>query len=81
MKGWAFSLIALAVGYYVLLAAAKEKKETKRLGQVIGWIIIIFSVLGIWCSAQICFQTGKGDYSCPFSGKGKAMQQSPTQSK
>ena len=75
MHGKALILISLAVGYYVLLAAGKEKKQEKLLGQVIGWLVIILSALGIWCYAQQCMTTIKEGGACPFTGK---MMSGPT---
>lgn len=69
MMGKGLVLITLGIGYFVLLAAAKEKKQTKLLGQIIGWIIIVSSVLGIWCYAQQCVTTMKQGGACPFTGK------------
>ncbi len=65
-------LVALGVGYFVLLAALKEKKKIKLLGQVISAVIIILSVLGLWCYALQCYQTVQGGAACPFSGKSMA---------
>ena len=65
----ALLLISLAVGYYVLLAAGKEKKQEKLLGQIIGWLIVVLSALGIWCYAQQCITTIQSGGDCPFTGK------------
>ncbi len=62
-------LISLAVGYYLLIIAGKEKKQVKLLGQVIGWVIIAASSLGIWCYVQQCFQAGQGGAACPLSSR------------
>jgi hypothetical protein len=69
MAGKGLLLISLAIGYYVLITADKEKKQTKLLGQVIGWVIIVASSLGIWCYAQQCVQAIQGGAACPFSSK------------
>ncbi len=69
LGGKSLLLISLAVGYYVLLAAGKEKKQDKLLGQVIGWLIIVLSALGIWCYAQQCITTIQSGGPCPFTGK------------
>ena len=69
IAGKGLLLIALAVGYYVLIIADKEKKQTKLLGQIIGWIIIVASLLGIWCYVQQCIQEGGVGAACPFTGK------------
>ncbi len=59
------SLIALGFGYMVLTVAAKEKKNTRFLGQAIGALIMTASVLSILCYSFIAaYQKG-----CPFSGK------------
>ena len=62
--GCALGLIALGVGYLVLLQANKEKKNLKLLGQAIGVLIMIAAVLSAVCAAR-CKMSG----DCPLSGK------------
>ena len=59
----AISLIALGVGYLVLLNANKEKEGLKLLGQAVGILIMIAAVLSCLCAAK----HRKG--GCPFSSK------------
>jgi hypothetical protein len=42
-------LISLAVGYWILTLAEKEKDHTKVIGRVIGWIIIVVSLCVSLC--------------------------------
>lgn len=63
-------LISTAVGYLVLERAEKHKGVLKRVGQLIGWLIIIASLAGaacrMWCPG------GKGAWGgryCPFTRK------------
>jgi len=58
-------LISLAVGYWVLTLADKQKNLTKTVGQVIAWAIISVSVLGPLCTAY-CRMCSKNPSSCPW---------------
>ncbi len=44
-------LIGLAIGYWVLTVAEKETGFNKKLGKVVGWIILIVSLCGPLCLA------------------------------
>ena len=69
-------LIAVAVGYWVLERADTHKKGMRQLGRLIGFGIILVSVIGIackvWCVAGGACAKGswgmRGSY-CPFSSK------------
>jgi len=62
-------LISAAVGYFVLERAEKRKGVLKRVGQLLGWLIIIVSLVGVACRTW-CVSTGaKGWRSCPFMPK------------
>ena len=63
--GCAMALIALGVGYLVLLQANKEKEGLKFLGQALGILIMIAAVMSALCAAK-CSSKGDG---CPKSGK------------
>lgn len=60
-------LIGLALGYWVLTLAAKEKGGNQKLGKVIGWVIIVVSLVGPLCLAGSCFYCSSHPYSCPLS--------------
>lgn len=81
-------LIATAVGYWTLTNANKEKGRVKKLGQFLGLLIIVISLLGtfckIACAVKAC-QMGKGaacgtmlgggmggGKACPFGSKSGA---------
>ena len=64
----ALALIALGVGYMVVLSANKEKEGFKLLGQVIGILIMVGSVLSSICAAK-CSHDG----SCPMMSKSAPM--------
>ncbi|HUO58305.1 MAG TPA: hypothetical protein VMV05_09020 [bacterium] len=72
-------LISLAVGYWVLTLADKEKNNTKKIGQVIGWIIIVVSLIGPLClagSALRCHSNPAECYSsanCPWGDRHSMM--------
>lgn len=67
-------LIGLALGYWVLAHAEKEKAALKTIGRVIGWIIIVVSFIGPLClagSALVCHNHGMDcsySSSCPWGG-------------
>lgn len=69
-------LIGLALGYWVLTLAEKEKNHTKTIGRAIGWIIIVVSFIGPLCLAgSALFCRSYGDHcsysaQCPWSGGG-----------
>ena len=84
--GVAALLVTSAVGYWVLTLAAKEKEGTKKLGHLVGLIIIVVSLLGVAC--KIYYQVsacsgkygmmGRGGMFCPFTGKsGSPPAQTP----
>ena len=62
--GIPMSLIAMALGYLVYVAAVKEKEGVKLLGQVIGIAVMIAGLLTAFCPSN---HGGK----CPFSSFGK----------
>ena len=81
MTGCSLGLIALAVGYFVLVQANKEKGRMKSLGQLIGVLIMVSAALSGFYVAKYkmggaCPFTGKA-LMCPFTGK--SMMGAPAQ--
>ena len=68
MSGCAVGLIALGVGYLVFLQGSKEKEGLKLLGQVIGIVIMVASILAGLCVAKCKMFGGKAPM-CPITGK------------
>ena len=69
----AVALLALGVGYLVLLQANKEKEGLKLLGQVIAIVIMLGALMSSICAAKHkmmgdCKGGGKAPM-CPLSGK------------
>lgn len=66
-------LVAAAAGYWVLTQSEKEKNRVKKLGQLLGFGIILISVLSAVCKIyyQIsnCPSGPMGGMMCPFTGK------------
>ena len=72
----AVALVALGVGYLVLLQANKEKEGLKILGQVIAILVMLGASCSFLCASLKCM---KGDHCgksmsgkapmCPMSGK------------
>lgn len=65
----AMALVALGVGYLVLLQANREKEGVKLLGQVVAILIMIGAVASSICAAKgSCGKSGKAPM-CPISSK------------
>ena len=64
-------LIALTLGYKVLVDAGKEKEGVKLLGQVVGIFVMIAAVLSILCGTMKCMTK----YGCPMGSDHGPMQQ------
>jgi hypothetical protein len=66
-------LIAAVGGYWVLERAARQKGNLKKVGQVLGAVIILVSLIGVACKVW-CITTcptgamGKGRW-CPMTPK------------
>ena len=83
MHGAGVLLIAAGVGYWVLTLAIRQKSKSKiqKLGEVLGYLIIILSILGAGCQMYFKWNRGSGYYgkkggyfcssgvSCPFAKK------------
>lgn len=69
-------LIAAAAGYWVLTQSAHQRENVKKLGQLLGIVIIAVSVAGAACKLYY-ITTGKSmggvfcpsGKACPFMGK------------
>ncbi|OVE77293.1 hypothetical protein BVX98_03105 [bacterium F11] len=64
-------LLALAVGYWVLTVADKQKKPLDILGRIVGGIILFVSICGLLCNAicGICKWRSSSGKSCFYSAK------------
>jgi hypothetical protein len=86
-------LISMAVGYWVLTLAAKEKGANQKIGKWIGWIIIVISLFGplcigachVFCRSQSGFcnssascHWSSGMMNCPEMGKGMMNEKEKT---
>ena len=69
-------LVSLVVGYWVLTLADKQSGFTKTLGRVVGWIILVVSLVGPLClagKAVFCYSNPyacQTSESCPWNGGG-----------
>lgn len=73
--GVSLLLISAAAGYWVLTQAEREKSRVKKLGQFLGVVIIVVSLLGAACKIYYRITNcppGAGGWFCPVSGKGMA---------
>ena len=63
------SLIGLVAGYWVLDRAQANKANLKRIGNIIGWLVITASIVSAVSGGLCTALSGM----CPFVGKGKSM--------
>ena len=56
-QGISASLIAASFGYWTLTSAGKEKGRVKGLGQLIGLLIILLSLLGTFCQVSYAIRS------------------------
>ena len=68
--GISATLIASAVGYWVLTIAGKEKGRVQKLGQFLGVFILLVSLASAACKIACAVQACQAGYSsgkaCPF---------------
>lgn len=75
LQGAAGLLIAAAVGYLVIERADRHKGSLRRIGYLVGGVIVVSSIIGLACkvscmaSGGSCGMMKKGAY-CPMTGKG-----------
>ena len=67
IHGISLLMLSAAVGYWVITLAAKEKGRVKTLGNALGLLIIVISVLAFACKMKTCSYMKGG--ACSFSGK------------
>ena len=69
VHGASMLLLTMAAGYLVLERSAAQKKSLKSVGQVVGWVIILTSLVGLTCKAMSC-GGGRMGHMCPTSKAG-----------
>lgn len=85
MVGYGVGVLLLSVvaGYWVLERAETHKGDLRRVGKVLGWLIIVSSLIGIVCRVwgyATCPPGARGKMSCcPFSKPGAASSVTPTE--
>ena len=69
--GVAVQFISAAAGYWVLTQASKERGRIKQLGQFLGLLIVVVSLVGVGCKLYYLMnsQGFPGGMSCPFFKK------------
>ena len=74
MYGAGILLLAAIGGYWVLERAQGHRGNLKRIGQLVGGVVIIVSLLGVSCKVY-GLATGKSyskcskRYYCPYAAK------------
>lgn len=66
MHGAGVLLLGMVAGYWVLERAAGHKGRLKQIGQAVGAIVLVASLLGLACKAWYVVSGG----SCPMGKKG-----------
>ena len=77
VHGVGILLLSAIGGYWVLERASGHRGRLKQVGQLLGGLIIIVSLVGVacrvWCLAAgkggFCPLGKKGGWQCPFSSK------------
>ena len=80
LRGAGLLLLTAVAGYWVLERAESHRGSLRRVGRFVAWAVILFSLVGVVCSAW-CAATcppgawgKKGGWFCPMS---KGAQMSP----
>ena len=73
LSGSGMLLLSAVGGYWVLERAESHKGSLRRIGRLLGGLIIGLSVLGLVCHAWGNCSWKSNSWSCPFS---KGMRQS-----
>ena len=69
--GTGILLLTAVAGYWVLERSAAHKGNIKQVGQVVGWFVIVTSIIGVTCRVYT-LATGKAYCPpglCPFTHK------------
>ena len=73
MGGTGTLLLAAVGGYWVLERASKQKGNLQRIGQVVGGLVILSSLIGVACRVWYVATCPPGDsgtkWFCPFTSK------------
>ena len=64
MLGVAILLLTAVAGYVVFERASSRKGSVKKLGRVVGVVVIVLSFLGVACRAY----SGISGTGCPYGG-------------
>ena len=70
MHGVGLLLLSAVAGYWVLERSSVHKGELKRVGQLLGGLVIVVSLIGVVCTVA-CMAGGMG---CGSMGMGKGMK-------
>ena len=65
--GTGFLLLGAVAGYWVLERAESHRGQLKQVGQVVGWVVLVTSLLGVACKVY-AVATGQDCPAayCPF---------------
>ncbi|MBI3088591.1 MAG: hypothetical protein HYY91_06905 [Candidatus Omnitrophica bacterium] len=57
-------LLSAAAGYWVLERADSHKGDLRRVGKVVGWVVIVSSLIGLACRV---WAVSTGAAGCPMA--------------
>lgn len=69
-------LLSAVAGYWVLERAETHKGSLRKAGRVVGWIIIVSSLVGVLCrvwTMATCAPGAMGKGWCPFSSSKSSL--------
>lgn len=75
MHGVGIFLLTAVAGYWVLERSSSHKGQLKSVGQILGWVVILGSLLSAVCSTW-CAGSGKNRW-CPYGKAGKSSPVMP----
>lgn len=71
-------LLALAVGYGVLVLSQSQQKPLDTLGRIIGGVILVVSIIGLFCIAFAGMKSRcSSKVMCPWSGSAPVGDPAP----
>jgi len=69
VSGAGILLLSAIGGYWVLERASGHRGRLKQVGQILGGLIIIVSLIGVACRVWGYTTGNAGGWQCPFAAK------------
>ena len=84
VQGAGLLLLSAVAGYWALERSASHKGNLKNVGQLVGWVVVVVSLVGVACRVLSAATGGgkwcpmKGSTMCPFSSKDLTTAPAPS---